>query len=251
MKAIILAAGPGSRLGKYTKEIPKALVEINGKSLVERQISLFKKNNIDEIYVVRGDKKEKFSLHNVKFIDDNNYQNHEQLGSLIAAKHKITGDVIISFSDIIFEERILHQFLSSNSDISIAVDRNWQKSYEERLDNPIELAGKVMIENNKIIKLSENLALNAEKSTICEFLGIVKLSTLGSKIFLSKYNELEKNHVGKFNDAVSFQMAKLTDILEELIKSQIFIEPIFIQGKWCEVDTPKDLERAKKLFLNS
>ena len=40
MKAIILAAGRGTRLGHYTKEIPKGLVDINGKSIIERQIEL-------------------------------------------------------------------------------------------------------------------------------------------------------------------------------------------------------------------
>ena len=60
MKVIILAAGSGTRLGHYTKEIPKALVDINGKSIIERQIELFKKNGITEIFVVRGYKKEKF-----------------------------------------------------------------------------------------------------------------------------------------------------------------------------------------------
>ena len=60
MKVIILAAGRGKRLGHYTKEIPKPLIDINGKSIIERQIELFKKNGITEIFVVRGYKKEKF-----------------------------------------------------------------------------------------------------------------------------------------------------------------------------------------------
>ena len=57
MKVIILAAGRGKRLGHYTKEIPKPLIDINGKSIIERQIELFKKNGITEIFVVRGYKK--------------------------------------------------------------------------------------------------------------------------------------------------------------------------------------------------
>ena len=70
----------------------------------------------------------------------------------------------------------------------------------------------------------------------------------GSKIFIKKYEELEKTHTGKFHDAYSLTKAKLVDILQELIDSKIEIYPIPITGKWCEIDTPKDLERARKIF---
>jgi len=61
---------------------------------------------------------------------------------------------------------------------------------------------------------------------------------------------LEKSHVGKFHDADSLEKAKLVDILQELIDSKIEISPISIAGKWCEIDTPNDLERARKIFQN-
>ena len=67
MRAIILAAGSGSRLGQHTLDIPKALVDINGKSILERQISLLKKQGVDEISVVTGYKKEKHVLSNVEY----------------------------------------------------------------------------------------------------------------------------------------------------------------------------------------
>jgi NDP-sugar pyrophosphorylase family protein len=65
---------------------------------------------------------------------------------------------------------------------------------------------------------------------------------------VKKYEELERSHRGKFHDADSLKKAKLVDILQELIKSKIEIHPISITGKWCEIDTPKDLEMARKIF---
>ena len=73
MKVIILAAGRGTRLGHHTKEIPKGLVDVNGKSIIERQIELFKKNGITEIVIVRGYKKEKFCWDDVTFIDNEDF----------------------------------------------------------------------------------------------------------------------------------------------------------------------------------
>ena len=65
---------------------------------------------------------------------------------------------------------------------------------------------------------------------------------------IKKYEELESSHKGKFHDADSLEKAKLVDILQELIDSKIDIHSISITGKWCEIDTPKDLERARKIF---
>jgi len=74
------------------------------------------------------------------------------------------------------------------------------------------------------------------------------ISANGSRIIIKKYEELEKSCVGKFHDADSFEKAKLVDILQELLDSKIEISPITITGKWCEIDTPQDLEMARKKF---
>ena len=58
-----------------------------------------------------------------------------------------------------------------------------------------------------------------------------------------------KHHSGRFHDAESFKMAKLTDLLQHLIECNVEIKPVFIKGRWCEIDTPEDLERARKIFM--
>ena len=66
MRAIILAAGSGLRLGQHTKDIPKALLDLNGKSILERQISLLRQHGINEIFVVTGYQQEKHTLKSTK-----------------------------------------------------------------------------------------------------------------------------------------------------------------------------------------
>ena len=166
------------------------------------------------------------------------------------AREKIFGDVLITFGDIIFDANILQQVLDSNADISIAIDLDWEKSYDERSDNPKSLADKVLINGKKTVQISaKEISLESENE-VGEFLGMIKLSTNGSEILCKKYEELEKSHVGKFHDADSLEKSKLVDILQELIENKIEISPITIDGKWCEIDTPKDLERARRIFKN-
>jgi len=250
MNAIILAAGSGLRLGEYTQDIPKALVDINGKSILERQISLLRKYGVNEISVVTGYKKEKHVLNDVEYFFNPKYSETEQLASMMVAKRKIFGDVLIIFGDIIFDSDILQQVLDSNDDIVVPIDLDWEKSYDERSDNPKSLADKVLIDQKKIVQISAKEISMESKNQVGEFLGIIKLSTDGSRILVKKYEELEKSHIGKFHDADSLEKAKLVDILQELIDSKIEIFSSTVSGKWCEIDTPKDLERAKKIFKN-
>ena len=249
MRAIILAAGSGLRLGQHTKDIPKALLDLNGKSILERQISLLRQHGINEIFVVTGYQQEKHTLKDIEYIFNPRYAETEQLASMMVARTKISDDVLVIFGDIVFDEQILQQILVSNDDIGIAIDLDWEKSYNERPDNPKSLADKVLIYQKKIQQISAKItSLSMKNQQIGEFLGVIKLSRRGSKIMIQKYQELERSHKGKFHDASSLEKAKLVDILQELIDSKIEIYPIPITGKWCEIDTPKDLERARKIF---
>ena len=226
MKAIFIAAGRGSRLGSLTEDLPKPLVDINGKSIIERQIELLRKKNIDDIIIVTGYKKEKFEFKNVKYIFNPNFLIDEQAGSLMSARQKFSGDVLIMFGDILFDEHILQQVLDSNGDISIAIDKDWEKSYQERNDNPIDKADKVLLKNEKIIKISAKQIDLQQNEDTGELLGIMKLSSNGSKILIEHYERLEKNHTGNFHDAESFKKAKFVDILQELLSLGIEINPV-------------------------
>ena len=244
MKVIILAAGRGTRLGYHTKEIPKGLVDVNGKSIIERQIELFKKNGITEIVIVRGYKREKFCWNDVTFIDNEDFANNNQLASLVLAQNMVSGNVLILFGDLIFEQTILDQILASSSDISIAVDLNWKERYDENRNNQFPALAE--IENDKITRISENKSL-ARKKLSGEFFGIMKLSSKGSKI-LKDVIEKTKNSKGKFHDSDSFTMGKIPDIIQEIIDLEFVVKPILVDGKWFEVDTILDLEKAKTIF---
>ena len=248
MKAIIIAAGHGSRLGDLTKNLPKSLLDINGKSILERQIELFHKFGIKDIVIVRGPHKEKFHLNNVRYIEDTNYLYGEQTSSLMFARHEIIGDVIISFGDIIFDESILKQLLESDNELVLSTDQNWQKSYEQRTDISQNFSDFVALKNKQIIKFFKNLEDVIEKNNIVEFIGLMKLSKVGSEKIIKIYEYLEKNHVDKFHYASSLKKAKIIDLLEELRLKNINIQIENIDGVWCEIDTPQDLEIAKRIF---
>jgi len=249
MKAIIIAAGEGSRMGKLTQNIPKPLVMVNGKSIIDRQLSILKQNGILDIIIITGPHHKKFNFEKIRYIRDENFLEHDQLGSLISAKKEIDGDVIILFADIIFENTVLAKILESKSDISIAVDMNWESAYALRSDNSFDEADKVRFEQGNVSRIFKTMTEEDEKSEIGEFIGLMKLSKNGSKQLVNCYERIQHVHKGKFHDALSLEKAKLVDLLQELIENEIKIDAIPITGKWCEIDTEEDLELAQKKFV--
>ena len=95
MKAIFIAAGQGSRLGDITKDLPKPLIDVNGKSIIQRQIDLLRQNDIHDIIIVTGYKKEKFTFENVEYVNNPLYREQEQAGSLMSARSKFTDDILV------------------------------------------------------------------------------------------------------------------------------------------------------------
>jgi len=247
MKAIFVAAGEGSRMKELTTSTPKPLIEINGKSLLQRQLSVLKKLNIDDILIITGPFSNKYKFENVQYVNDKKFKEHDQLGSIVTAINHIHDDVLIIFGDILFDESILEQICKNNSDVVIAIDMDWSK-YKIRNENPIDDADKVSIQNNLVKRIFKQKNENDDNYSIGEFIGLLKLNSYGSKTFREIFYDLEKKHKGEFHDATSFTNAKLVDFLQEMIERKIIIHPEIINGKWCEIDTIQDLEIAKTMF---
>ena len=247
MNAIIIAAGLGKRISEDVKDLPKSLLTVNGKPIIAYQIQALKQVGIEKIIVITGAHSEKFEIENVRYIKDHHYNEHDILGSLLEAKDFLKNDVLVLYSDIIFESKILRQILDSKGDVSIAIDMAWEKMYEGRIGHPKYEAENVQLNKaKKIIKIKKNI--KNKNNDVGEFLGIIKFSPYGSGLFVKQYEELIKTHVGTFQQAPSVSKAYLTDMIQELVDYKIDVEPVIISGKWCEIDTIQDLERAQKMF---
>jgi L-glutamine-phosphate cytidylyltransferase len=245
MNAVIIAAGSGKRISNDVKNCPKSMVRVNGKPIIDYQIVTLKEAGIEEIFVITGPYSEKFNVNHVKYIKDQHFTEHDILGSLMESKKVLKDEILILYSDIIFDLEIIKKILDSKGDISIGIDMNWEKMYEGRTQHPKTEAENVLLEKStKIIKIKKNI----KGDNVGEFIGIIKLSKNGSNIFVKKYDELIKNHSGIFHEAPNFLKGYLTDMIQELVDSKINVEPVLISGKWCEIDTMQDLEKAEKIF---
>ena len=248
MNSIILAAGEGTRLRPETVSIPKGMVKLFDKSLLEMQIDIFKKCGINDISIVTGYLADKITFPSINYFKNENYSSTSGIESLFCAKEKLQDCTIITYSDLVFEKSVMDQVIDFKGDIGITVDLDWEKNYDGRDQHPKSEAENVLIKENQILKIRKNIVKRKENEKIGECLGLMKFSKNASKMFLDKYSELEKSHKGKFHNAPSLEKALISDMLQELIVSGIRVSPIYVSGKWCEIDTPQDLQKARKIF---
>ena len=175
MKSIIIAAGRGTRVPEFSKTIPKSLIKINNKSILKRQIDQMRNFKINQIAIVKGYKSHKIKFKNIKYFHNSNFKTNEQLDSLLVANKWFTDDLIVSFSDIIYENSILKKIIKSKHDFTIAVQKKWKKRYQNRFDHPISQADKVFIKNDNVFDIGKKIL---EKKTNGEFLGIFMISII-------------------------------------------------------------------------
>ena len=105
MKAAILAAGQGTRLKKYTENLPKGMLKFAGKTMIERQIETYQKCGITDIIVVRGFAADKITYPGVRYYENADYENTNMVESLMAARQEFDDDIIVSYSDILITGR--------------------------------------------------------------------------------------------------------------------------------------------------
>ena len=272
MKVIILAAGMGSRLRPLTNDKPKCMIKLLGQTLIERQIKIFHSYNINDITIVTGYKSEVVDIPDVNYVNNVNYETTNMNESLFRALLETemceectsgcrecngTGlspakDILVTYGDIAFEPRILSQMLkfceTRQSVIGLAARINWKEYYQNRTMHPLSEAENVLIENRRILEIRKNISKSLENQQIGEFLGIMLLPPDQIQILLERYLDLKKNHVGAFHSSSSLSNAYLTDMLQEMIDCGATVKPVFIEGKWFEIDTPEDLKNAEKEF---
>jgi len=248
MKAIIIAAGPSSRLKPLTNDKPKCLLEIGSKTIMQRALCVMRECGIEDIVVVKGYKKEFIDYTGVKYYENTDYQNNNILRSLFYAEGEMDDEFVFSYSDIIFEKSALEKLLQNNADISLVIDIDWMPHYEHRYQHPIGEAELVEVRNGRITKIGKEVC--PPNKAYGEFIGLAKFSRLGADILRSNYKRVAHQYQGKpFQRAASVEKAYLTDMIQELIDTGYAISNVDIKGGWVEIDTPEDLEKAKGQFV--
>jgi choline kinase len=244
VKAIIVAAGMGRRLAPYTDDRPKTLVEVNGRSILERQVDAYRAAGVDEIVIVRGYMKEKIVVPGARTFDNDEYRDNNILVSLFYAEAAMAGGFLFSYSDIVFRPEVVRTVIDTEGDYALVIDRRWHEAYVGRKDHPVEEGEVARVEHGRVTLVGKKTMPAAEATG--EFIGLARFSARAVEQLRERFHQRRSELAGQpYGRAPRFEVAYLTDLLNDLIESGEVMRPAFIDGGWREIDTVEDLERAK------
>lgn len=251
MKALILAAGQGTRLKKYTQDLPKGMLEFRGKTIIERQIETYRKCGIDDIIIVRGFAADKIQYENVKYYDNLDYANTNMVESLMVAKREFDDEIIVSYSDILFEEEMLSKMMQESGDFLVAIDDNWKEYWKKRYGRvDFDTESLTVGTDNNIVELGlENPPLD---SIDARYIGLLKFSLRGLEHITNILNEAYKDpDIPWKQSGKTVRKAYMTDLLQAIIESKECVRAVHFKNGWIEFDTNEDYENACKWVEDS
>jgi L-glutamine-phosphate cytidylyltransferase len=253
LKAIILAAGEGKRLRPLTENVPKCMVKLFGKSLLEYQIEVFKKCGIDDIIVIRGYKGQTINFEGINYYENKNFDSTNMIETLFCAKSEFTDSLIISYGDIIFEKRILDSIIKEETDMAVIIDKGWKEYWKLRFANPLDDAESLKINSNGYI-----LDIGQKVSNISEidgqYIGLMKFPKSTLKNIIDFYNDCankSKISINPLNKLLPFEKSYMTDFIRGLINIGYKVKGIEIDNGWLELDTISDYNLYNNLFLKN
>ena len=235
MNLVILASGMGTRLNK---KMPKCLVSINNITLLERIINISKE--FDKVIIVGGYKinllkKIINNNENIYLINNKHFKTTNMVESFFKAYNKIDRDVIITYSDILFDQSLFKKMISFNKN-HLLLKSNWRKVWRLRMsEQKLKLdAEDLKTKKNEIVSIGGKIKNKLPKY---QFMGLIRIN----------YKNLKKVKI--FYDKIKNKKIDFTSFINQLIKNKI-IKFKFKETKklWFEIDNKKDLLVAKKYY---
>lgn len=238
MKGLILAAGRGSRLHELTELRPKCFLQINGRPLIEWQLSALRKSGVSPIGIVTG-----YKSSYLKGFGDTRFYNDKwsitnMVESLMCADEWLSSDTcIVSYSDILYRHSAVLDLQSCDDDISITYDPNWLNLWSKRFVDPLSDAESFSLNEHGYLtdigsKCTSTYGIQGQ------FMGLFKITPVGwmslKQVITSQLESVRSS-------------LQVTGLLSELVKSGLGrVACIPYCDTWMEIDSVTDYEIAIK-----
>ena len=239
MKAIILAAGRGSRMGGLTSEQPKCMTVLGGKPLVQWQLDALRGGGIEKVAIVRGYLPETFCLP-VHYFDNRRWADTNMVLSLAEARPWLRETpCVVSYSDIVYGQDTVARLVAADGDIVITYDPHWRKLWEMRFDDPLKDA-----ETFKIDGTGHLLEIGRRAKSMDEiggqYMGLLRFTPRGWQQVEDFLTTLTSEQADQLD---------MTSLLRQLLDRGVKIFTVAIDEPWYEVDSESDLRLYQQKFF--
>ncbi|PAF48838.1 sugar nucleotidyltransferase [Helicobacter sp. 12S02232-10] len=247
MKALILAAGRGTRLAPLTNTIPKCMVPYQNKPIIDYELDALKCNGIEEIAIVGGYLypvlQNYLKDNNLRFFINDRFMVTNMVATMFCAKDFMLEcvndkqDLIISYADIIYKHNVVEKLKNFKAELAIIIDKDWEKLWRERFEDPLIDAETLKIKGDKIVEIGKKPTSIQEIQG--QYIGLFKISYDFLSVVIDFYETLDKNAI---YDGKDFDNMYMTSFLQALIHNYQNASPVFIHRGWTEIDVLEDLK---------
>ena len=247
MRAIIIAAGRGERMRPFTDRAPKCLLPFAGRPLLHWQIEALAASGIEDIGIVKGYLGEKIPDRRLASWTNPKWASTNMVHSLLCAREALcSGErIVVAYGDIIYEPRVLGTLLSTAGRIVVAVDLNWRRLWQERMDDPLADAESLrMNERGEITDIGRTVSGLDEIEA--QYMGLLCFAPEGADAFAAFVDSAAPGApwLGGRNPVHCY----LTDVLRGMIEAGHVITAAPTAGGWLEFDTVGDLRTYERLL---
>jgi L-glutamine-phosphate cytidylyltransferase len=247
MKAVIIGAGRGSRLRHLTNDIPKTLVPVLGRPMLDGILEAleyggFARKDIVFICGYRADViKERYP--DLQYVHNDDWENNNILLSLLCAREHLGGGFVSTYADIVYRKEVVRDLVASPRSIALGCDTDWRRRYIGRSQHPESDAEKLRAEGDRVVELSRKIASEAAQG---EFIGVMKHDGAGAARFLQAFDAAQSAFDGGlFREGRTFRKAYLIDLLQHMIEGGEAMHRVDTDGGYMEIDTLEDASLAE------
>jgi L-glutamine-phosphate cytidylyltransferase len=246
MKAILLAAGQGTRLRPLTEDRPKALVEVGGTPILIRARESLRAGGIEDLTVVTGYRAERIAALGFATAHNPEFQTTNMVWSLFCAQDEIEGcaaageDLLIVYGDILFHPRLVEALCASRAELATVVNTGFRALWERRMEDPLSDLETLRLDSEgRIVELGEKPSSYDEIEG--QYTGLIKVGAATLGRLTETWERLKAN-------APHARGLYMTRFLTHLMAAGLELWSVPIEGGWMEVDAPEDIPVAEAML---
>jgi choline kinase len=242
MRPIIIGAGRGSRLEHLTEEIPKTLVPVMGRPILEWVLEALAEGGFakKDVIFICGYRAETIKQRYPEFtyVENRDWANNNILLSLMTAREHLKDGFLSTYADIIYRGAVVSGLVASPHDKVLGCDTDWRRRYVGRTRHPESDAEKMRAKGDEIIELSRTIPSEAAAG---EFIGVAKFTAGGAAELGDAFDRARAVFAGQvFREKRTFEKAYLIDLFQDMIEKGSTFHRVDTHGGYMEIDTLQD-----------
>lgn len=223
-------------MGDATRSQPKCLTRLGDRTLLDWQLTALAAANVKRVGVVTGYRRELLAPFVSEFFHNERWSETNMVGSLLCADSWLRETpVIVSYSDILYAADHVRALAQSDAPIAITYDRDWRELWELRFEDPRSDAESFAVDSSeRVVEIGGRIAsLDDAAATAGQYMGLLSFKPTGW---------LEITKFVQTLAPADRDSLDMTSLLRGLIEAGCPVQGVPIEGRWCEVDSQRDLD---------